>query len=76
MKYKTKEEKEAMTLDELIAYSKKLDAHGLKWDKVTLFVMGVCLGGGKGGTDCGEPGIAVVGNCPAAGGDRPMVGEP
>ena len=46
MKYKTKEEKEAMTLDELIAYSKKLDAYGLKWDKITLFVMGVCLGGG------------------------------
>ena len=35
-----------MTLAELIAYSKKLAAYGLKWDKVTLFVMGVCLGGG------------------------------
>tara|TARA_B100001105_G_scaffold248229_1_gene233750 strand:+ start:492 stop:707 length:216 start_codon:yes stop_codon:yes gene_type:complete len=45
MKYKTKEEKEEMTLDELTAYSRELIAHGHKWDKVTLFVMGVCLGG-------------------------------
>ena len=34
-----------MTLDELQAYSRELIAYGHKWDKITLFVMGVCLGG-------------------------------
>ena len=45
MKYKTKEEKEAMTLDELNAYSRELIQDCRKWEKIQLFVMGFCLGG-------------------------------
>jgi len=45
MNYKTKREREAMTLDELTAYSRELVQHDLKWEKIQLFTMGVCLGG-------------------------------
>ena len=45
MKYKTKEEKEVMSIDELMAYGKTLETEALKWEKIQLFVMGVCLGG-------------------------------
>ena len=45
MKYKTDREKNKMTMDELIAYYKKLNQQDLKWEKIQLFVMGVCLGG-------------------------------
>ena len=45
MNYKTKQEKEAMSIDELMAYGKELQQEALKWEKIQLFVMGVCLGG-------------------------------
>jgi len=45
MKYKTREEKEEMTLDELTAYSRELIQHDLKWEKIQLFAMGGCVGG-------------------------------
>ena len=45
MKYKTKEEKEAMPINELMAYWEELKQHDLKWGKIQLFAMGFCLGG-------------------------------
>ena len=45
MKYKTKREKEEMSIDELMAYGEELKRYSLKWEKIQLFVMGVCLGG-------------------------------
>ena len=45
MKYKTKEEKEEMSINELMAYYEKLNLYNLKLEKIQLFVMGVCLGG-------------------------------
>jgi len=45
MKYKTKREKEEMSIDELMAYGEKLKQEALKWDKIQLFIMGFCLGG-------------------------------
>ena len=45
MKYKTKEEKAEMPINELMAYYEELKQESLKWEKIQLFVMGVCLGG-------------------------------
>ena len=45
MKYKTKKEKAEMSIDELMAYGIRLEQESLKWEKIQLFVMGVCLGG-------------------------------
>ena len=42
MKNKTREEKEAMSVDELMAYWEEQDR---KWEKIQLFAMGACLGG-------------------------------
>ena len=45
MQYKTKREKAEMSTDELMAYGIRLKQESLKWEKIQLFVMGVCLGG-------------------------------
>ena len=42
MKNKTREEKEAMSVDELMAYWKEQD---LKWEKIQCYAMGGCVGG-------------------------------
>jgi len=42
MKHKTREEKEAMSINELMAYWKEQD---LKWEKIQCYAMGGCVGG-------------------------------
>ena len=42
MKHKTREEKEAMSINELMAYWKEQD---LKWERIQCYAMGGCVGG-------------------------------